>query len=179
MHIILFKIITVSLSLKVRSHRGTVTRGNLKIWKDQLTSRSHLLSMNDFQIECLKNGLLFGKAIDLPRELRLNAELMRDMLVPPDPSSVNVRYFTHLRYDLQSFYHVDLYIYNFLSVYSRFFTELHGSLNKEDFLIILTYLRSAYDHCLKSSPTPNYSLFSKSGTLAGTLTEVKIIYVFL
>ena len=90
-----------------------MTRGNLKIWKDQLTSRSHLISMNDFQIECLKNGLLFGKAIDLPRELRLNAELMQDMLVPPDPSSVNVRYFTHLRYVLHSFYHANLYIYDF------------------------------------------------------------------
>ena len=62
---------------------------------------------------------------------------------------------------------------------SHFFIELHGSLNKQDFLIILTYLRSAYDHCLKSGHTPNYSLFSKSGTLAGTLSEVKIIYVFL
>ena len=90
--------VSVSLSLKVRSHRGRVTEGNLKMWKDQLTSRSHLLSMNIFEIECLKNGLLFGKAIDLPRELRFNTVLMQEMLVPPDPSStVTVRYFTHLR----------------------------------------------------------------------------------
>ncbi|CAI8008749.1 hypothetical protein GBAR_LOCUS5961, partial [Geodia barretti] len=141
----------VSLSLKVRSHRGSVTEGNLKMWKDQLTSRSHLLSMNIFQIECLKNGLLFGKALDLPRELRFNTVLMQEMLVPPAPSStVTVRYFTHL---------------------SHFFTELHTSLSKEDFPIILTYLRSAYDQCVKPGHTPRYSLFTETGTLTGTLTE--------
>ena len=46
------------------------------------------------------------------------------------------------------------------------------SLSKEDFPIILTYLRSAYDQCVKPGHTPCYSLFTETGTLAGTLTEV-------
>ena len=87
----------VSLSLKVRSHRGTVTRSLLKPWKDHLTSRSHLLSMNESQIDCLKAGLKFGKAIALPKEFKFNSELMRDMVIPPDPTSTTVRYFSHLK----------------------------------------------------------------------------------
>ena len=86
----------VSLSLKVRSRRGAVTRSTPKQWKDHLTSRSHLITLNQAQIDGLKIGVKFGKAIELPSDLRLNADLMCDMLVPRDPSTVTVRYFTHL-----------------------------------------------------------------------------------
>ena len=86
----------VSLSLKVRSHRGVVTRSTPKQWKDHLTSRSHLITLNQAQIDGLKIGLKLGKAIELPSDLRLNADLMCDMLVPRDPSTITVRYFTHL-----------------------------------------------------------------------------------
>ena len=86
----------VSLSLKVRSQRGAVTRTALKLWKDHLTSRSHLLTLKKMQIDCLKVGLKFGKAIGLHEDMRLNTELMCDMLVPRDPSTTTIRYFTHL-----------------------------------------------------------------------------------
>ena len=73
-----------------------MTRSTSKPWKDNLTSRSHLIKLNQAQIDCLKIGLKFGKAIELPKELCFNAELMCDMLVPRDPSTVTVRYFTYL-----------------------------------------------------------------------------------
>lgn len=88
----------VSLSLKVRSQRAAVTRAAAQPWKELLISRSHQLAMNEAQISGLKNGLKFGKTIDLPKELRLNAEQMCDMLVPRDTTSTIIRYFTHLRY---------------------------------------------------------------------------------
>ena len=37
--------------------------------------------MNEAQIDDLKHGLKFGKAIELPRELMLSARQMCDMLV--------------------------------------------------------------------------------------------------
>ena len=73
-----------------------MTRSTPKPWKDHLTSRSHLITLNQVQIDGLKIGLKFGRAIELPPELKFNAELMCDMLVPRDPSTITVRYFTHL-----------------------------------------------------------------------------------
>ena len=87
---------TVSLSLKVRSQRGAVTRNAPKQWEDHLTSRSHHITLNQAQIDGLKIGLKFGKAIELPSDLRFNADLMCDMVVPRDRFTITVRYFTHL-----------------------------------------------------------------------------------
>ena len=74
-----------------------MTKSTLKLWKDHITSRSHLLTVNETEVRCLKSGLRFGKAIDLPNELRFNSELMRDILIPPDHTSITVRYFKHLK----------------------------------------------------------------------------------
>ena len=58
-----------------------MTRSTSQLWRDRLTSRSHQLTMNEAQIDDLKHGLKFGKAIELPRELMLSARQMCDMLV--------------------------------------------------------------------------------------------------
>ena len=56
-----------------------------------------------------------------------------------------------------------------------FFEVLHQFyLSDGSLVIILTYLRGMYDQNLKSGQSLNYSLFSETGTLAGTLTEVHI-----
>ena len=44
-----------------------------------------------------------------------------------------------------------------------------------DIVVILTDLRSMYDQFLKPRKSHNYSHFSKSGTLAGTIEEVYMI----
>ena len=49
--------------------------------------------MNEAQIDDLKRGLKFGKAIKLPQELMLNVQQMCDMLVERE----TIRHFTHLR----------------------------------------------------------------------------------
>ena len=84
---------TVSLALKVRSQRVPMTRITSQLWRDLLTRRSHQLTMNEVQIDDLNCGLKFGKAIELPPELMLNAHQMCDMLV----GRGTVRHFTHLR----------------------------------------------------------------------------------
>ena len=89
---------TVSLALKVRSQRGTITRSTSQPWRERLISRSHQLTMNMAQINGLKLGLKFGKAIELPQELKLDAQMMRDLLIPHDTTSKCPRYFTHLKY---------------------------------------------------------------------------------
>ena len=83
----------VSLVLKVRSQRVPVTRSTCQLWRDYLTSRCHQLTMNEAQIDDLKRGLKFGKAIKLPQELMLSARQMCDMLVERE----TVRQFAHLR----------------------------------------------------------------------------------
>ena len=161
---------SVSLYLKVRSHRAPTTRSSLKPWQDHLASRSHLLTLNQVQIDCLKSGLKFGKAIGLPEELKLNAELMCDILVPRDPSTTTVRYFTRLQSVTAS---RGIYVFLCSGIICRyFFKELHTNLTPEDLLIILTYLRGVYDHCLTQRHTVNYSKLSPSGTLDSTLSEV-------
>ena len=82
----------VSLSLKIGSHRQAVTNSE-EIWREQLISRSSLLTLNHDQINDLKIGLSFEEIIQLPQKLRLSTNMISDMLVP---SPTTVRYFTHL-----------------------------------------------------------------------------------
>lgn len=61
--------------------------------------------MNEIQIDCLKVGLKFGKAIDLPKDLMLTTRQMCDMLIGRD----SVRKFTSLRCSVtKSFFWVNL-----------------------------------------------------------------------
>ena len=70
-----------------------MTRSTSQLWRDHLTSRSHQLTMKEAQIDDLKRGSKFSKAIELPRELMLSARQMCDMLVERE----TIRQFTHLR----------------------------------------------------------------------------------
>ena len=47
---------------------------------------------------------------------------------------------------------------------------MHANLSSTDTVVILTYLRGVYDQCLGTNV--NFSRFSPTGTLTGTLTEV-------
>ena len=44
-----------------------------------------------------------------------------------------------------------------------------------DFIYILTNLRTVYEPLLKQKRSQNYSRLSKTGTLAGTIEEVRIL----
>lgn len=88
---------TVSLALSVRCQRVQVTRNAASAtWEAHLISRSHQLSMNEIQIDGLKSGLIFGKAIGLPQDLMLQAHLICKMLIGQE----SVQKFTHLRYNI-------------------------------------------------------------------------------
>lgn len=81
----------VSLALKLRSYRGTVTRSAAIMWDTHLLNRNRQLSMNKIQIDALKIGLEFGKAIELKEDLMLKPH---QMLSGQD----RVRKFIRLRY---------------------------------------------------------------------------------
>ena len=72
----------VSLALKVRTQRVSVTQSNHRqLWQDCMTKISHQLTMNEAQIDELKYGLKFGKAVELPHEVMFSAHQMCDVLV--------------------------------------------------------------------------------------------------
>ena len=86
-------LILVSLALRVRVKRGVITRSTASLWTQYLTNMSHQLSMNEQQIDELKFGLEFGKAIELPPEVFFSTTQICDMLI----SKNSVRYFSHLK----------------------------------------------------------------------------------
>ena len=49
---------------------------------------------------------------------------------------------------------------------------MQSYINNENFVVMLTDLRSMYDNSLKQTQPQNYSRFSKIGTLASVLEEV-------
>ena len=93
-YLVMILMSVVSLYLKVGSHRGE--SGHSEIWKKKLISESPVtLSLNNDQIDELQRGLLFGEIIKLPQDLRPDADLMCNMLVPCITPTLH--YFTHLK----------------------------------------------------------------------------------
>ena len=84
---------SVSVALKIRSKRGVVTRSTISMWRDYLTNYGHQVLMKESQIDELKSGLEFGKAIRLPPDLTFSAVHMCDLLIFRN----TVRYFEYLR----------------------------------------------------------------------------------
>lgn len=80
----------VSLALKLKSLRGIVTPSTANMWGTHLLKRNRQFSMNKIQINGLKNGLEFGKAVQLKEDLMLKPH---QMLTGQD----SVRKFTCLR----------------------------------------------------------------------------------
>lgn len=75
-----------------------MTQSTTTTWKTHLIDLSHQLSMNEKQIDGLKGGLEFGRAIGLPQDMQLNVHNMCDMLCPQK----SVRNFSCLRYKCMS-----------------------------------------------------------------------------
>ena len=65
----------------------------MTMWQKYLTSYGHKVLINEHQIDELKSGLEFGKALELPSDLTFSAAQMCDLLIYKN----TVCYFEYLR----------------------------------------------------------------------------------
>ena len=68
-------------------------RNSASLWRMHLTNYGHQVSMDERQVDDLKAGLEFGKALGLPLDLTFSAAQMSDLLI----CKSTVRYFEYLR----------------------------------------------------------------------------------
>lgn len=92
----------------ILSLEGVVTRSTAALWRDNLTNYGHQMLMNEQQIDELKDGLEFGKALRLPSHLAFSTVQIHDVI-----NKSPVQHFNRLRLAVIT---LQMFVHDLLSV---------------------------------------------------------------